>query len=336
MPALELASRQELAQQIIRRGSKSFSLAGGLLGSSVQAPVYALYVWCRLCDDRIDDAPSKETALVALEELRARTRQAWEVLPDRGSPELGFPNRELRAVSDPIEASVWEGFAQMVRERKMPLAYALDLLLGMEMDVRGEVYSDWNHLELYCYRVAGVVGVMMSQILGLKDERALEQAVSLGIAMQLTNISRDVLEDAELGRVYLPSAWLGEEGAPLERGAQLAWVRDPANRAALARVVGRLLALADTHYERGNQGLGALPWRAALAISSASLIYRQIGVWVHRRGAHAWDTRTIVPAVFKWVALLRGVARVLASVPRRLSDPRAVVTPSGSWRWGAE
>ena len=98
----------------------------------------------------------------------------------------------------------------IVRRYGIPAHYASELIEGMAMDVRGIRYANLRELLLYCYRVAGTVGLMMSHVMGLRDESALKHAADLGIAMQLTNIARDVTEDASMGRIYLPLDWLDE------------------------------------------------------------------------------------------------------------------------------
>ena len=187
------------------------------------------------------------------------------------------------------------------------------------MDVSGHEYRSFDDTLLYCYRVAGVVGVMMAQIMGVRDVPTLQRAADLGIAFQLTNIARDVLDDAGNGRCYLPAEWLAEEGL------STATLSYRANRTSLARVVARLLDEAERYYQSADCGLQALPFRSAWAVAAALGIYRAIGRLVIVRGAKAWDNRVVVSGPRKlwelmvgaWAALRAKVFdRWLTSLPR--------------------
>src|SRR5690606_15809209 len=133
-----------------------------------------------------------------------------------------------------------------------------------------------RELSRYCYRVAGVVGLMMCNVMGVKDEAALDNAVHLGMAMQLTNICRDVAEDWERGRLYLPADLLADCGAP-DLARELGGAFPERAVAPVARVLRVLLTHADRLYRSGDRGLAALPWRSALAVRTARRVYAAIG-----------------------------------------------------------
>ena len=194
------------------------------------------------------------------------------------------------------------------------------------MDVEKKEYQTLEDLNLYCYRVAGVVGLMMVHIMGISDEKALKNAADLGIAMQMTNIARDVLDDFGLGRVYLPLSWLTEIGMGRDQVGQAEF------RSKLASGVKRLVDEAQSYYESGRQGIAYLPWRAALAVSAACSVYSQIGHAVVTRGPRAWDSRTIVPQWKKVIALFGGVVEVVKSLPRRWVNPWNSVPIQMIWR----
>ena len=177
------------------------------------------------------------------------------------------------------------------------------------MDVQGRRYETLEDTLLYAYHVAGVVGVMMAQVMGVRDLATLERACDLGLAFQLTNIARDVVEDARNGRLYLPAAWLREAGMAADPRA----VADPACRDRVAIVVLRLLDVAEVYYRSARFGLARLPLRSAWAIAAARGVYREIGRIVRRRGARAWDARAAAPAPRKLALLLRGALVALAS-----------------------
>jgi phytoene synthase len=264
------------SHEMIRRGSKSFAAAAWLFDPETRVRAYMLYAWCRHCDDQIDGqslglaagrlAPAER--LARLEALRASTEEVF----------LG------RAMRDPVFAA----FQRVARDATIPQRYAMELLAGFEMDVTGARYRELPDTLLYCHRVAGVVGIMMAYVMGVRDEAVLARAADLGIAFQLTNIARDVLDDAANGRCYLPEAWLREAQVPAGRHA------DPACRPAVWRVVTRLLDEADRYYASAKHGLKALPLRSAWAVSAALGIYREIGSIVRARGTAAWDSRAVV------------------------------------------
>ena len=188
------------------------------------------------------------------------------------------------------------------------------------MDVAGQQYLTLEDTLLYCYHVAGVVGVMMAFVMGVREPEVLGRAADLGIAFQLTNISRDVMDDAANDRVYLPADWLREAGVPDGK------IADPAQRQAVFRVVRRLLDIADRYYASAADGVRSLGFRAGWAVSTASGVYRDIGSLVLERGARAWDQRAYVPTSRKLLWGLRGAGRAITAVGverRREAPPRA-------------
>jgi phytoene synthase len=288
---------------MIRKGSKSFAGAARLLDPATRESVYMLYAWCRHCDDRIDvqelgrgaPAPAGSTGRDVLDELERRTR---------------------RAVAGQADANaVFAGLQRVVAEHGIPHRHPLELLHGFGMDVEGRVYRTLDDLLDYCYHVAGVVGVMMAHVMGVRDSGAIDRAADMGIALQLTNIARDVRDDASAGRVYLPADWLDRAG--VEPGA----VAAPHHAAAVAGVVRRLLAEADRYYRSGSGGLPALSFRSAWAIAVAQGVYRDIGRLVLRRGERAWERRAVVGKPRKLYRLVHGGVQAFAatSMGRRAS-----------------
>lgn len=279
----------------MRKGSLSFFLASRLAGARLRQGLMVLYSWCRYCDDAVDAGDQTELVerrSLAVDELR---RETWAAMHGKqaATPAAG--------ASFAMAAFRW--LAQCYR---IPDHYPQELLAGMDMDVAGQVYRTYDDLRLYCYRVAGVVGLMFSHLAGVSDEVALKHAADLGTAMQLTNIARDVLTDVALGRVYLPHDWLAAEGLKPED------VGDPTQKAAVARVVARLLAAADDYYASGEAGLRYLPLRAALAAGAARFIYAEIGQLVRERGAAAWDSRAVVSLGRKLMLVAKAVRVVSA------------------------
>lgn len=308
VPAYTPKVQSALAEckKMIEVGSKSFSLAAKLFDESTRDAAFFLYGWCRYCDDQIDRAKNLRIQEERVKELRAETEKAFD--------------------GQPCNNPVFIALSHIAKQYNIPRHYALELIEGMAMDVRREAYWTIDDLRLYCYRVAGTVGLMMSHVMGVSDPRALRHAADLGSAMQLTNIARDVREDAEMGRVYLPLLWMDEAGVPEGQ------IMQPRYRASVAQVVKRLLGAADGYYASGAAGLKYLPWRAAIAVSVASEVYSQIGRQVLARGERAWDSRTIVSKWGKAWAVMRGTFRVLLSAPQRIFLPWKRVEIQQIWR----
>ena len=305
----EVEAALEKCRWMIAKGSKSFSLAAKLFEPRTRHAAIFLYGWCRYCDDQVDEA-AKQSGRGEMEQrlqaLKESTRSAFS----------GSHQHE----------AVFIALQYIVRRYAIPAHYALELIEGMAMDVRGTRYQTFNDLLLYCYRVAGTVGLMMSHVMGLRDERALRHAADLGIAMQLTNIARDITEDAAMGRVYLPLEWLAEAGVEPEE------MTATKNRIKLAGLARRLLDAAEMYYGSGDQGLWHLSFRSACAVSAARHVYAEIGALLRRRGARAWDQRTYVTGARKLWVVGRGAGKLLFSIPSRLMKPWSAAPIRMVWR----
>jgi phytoene synthase len=187
----------------------------------------------------------------------------------------------------------------------------------MEMDVAGAQYGSVDDLLEYCFRVAGTVGLMMCHVLGVREAIAARHAAHLGMAMQLTNICRDVVEDWQRGRLYVPDSLLQSCGAPGLR-AKLGAPLPPASRTPLGYAVQRLLSEAERFYRSGDRGLTMLRWRAALAVRTARLVYSRIGDQIAAHGHDVFAGRMFVPRRNKLGLLVRAVAEAGTEAPSRL------------------
>jgi phytoene synthase len=283
-------------QESMQKGSLSFSFASRLFSRKIRSRVVRLYAWCRYVDNRVDGLPATAS-------LKERQHVLSEL--ERASFAMPPPFRLHPAM---------EAFREVRQEVRFPDEHARDLIHGMAMDLDKVQYQTEEQLLLYCYRVAGVVGLMMSYMMDAESEAAFPHAVDLGMAMQLTNISRDIAEDAAMGRVYLPRTWLDKAGIP--EGVDLL---HPVYRPALLSVVERALTLADRYYKSGDAGLKYLPLRCAFAVAIAREVYAAIGHEVRRRQAHAWDQRVWIPWPQKLRVACRGVGRVLKTLPYRIN-----------------
>ena len=294
------------AAHTIAAGSRSFSLAARLMDARTRESTVLLYGWCRHCDDEIDGQVLRHGggeglrggAAGRLARLQALTADAC----------AGRPS------ADPV----FQGLAEVVRRHRLPPELLMEHLAGFGMDVHPTRYERLEDVLTYCWRVAGVVGVMMARIMGVTRRETLDRACDLGLAFQLTNIARDVLEDARIGRVYLPADWLAAEGI-----AALPELLDDANRERVAREAARLVEQAEPYYLSARMGLADLPLRCAWSIATARSVYRRIGREVVRRGPRAWDRRVATGTAEKlwYLARSAGVALAMPHLPREPRDP---------------
>ncbi|MGB2001588.1 MAG: squalene/phytoene synthase family protein [Porticoccaceae bacterium] len=263
------------SKQILAHHGKSFYWASLFLGSELAERAAQLYQFCRFVDDLADgDLPDREESL---EDIRARL--------DGGN----------RPAGPEIEA-----FIEFASHNNIPVIAARELLDGMLQDQQPTAVKDKAELLRYCHAVAGTVGLMMCRVLNCQHSRADAFAIDLGIAMQLTNISRDVLEDAKMGRRYLPATWVDLSPAEIvEAGIPC---RQP-----VARAIEEMLDLAEDYYKSALLGIQLLPFRSRLAITVALRIYRQIGWVLRRQNLRWWQGRVYVAKSEKALLTLRSL-----------------------------
>lgn len=276
----------------LKGGSRSFHLAAGLLPPRVREPAAVLYAFCREADDLVDEGGG----IAALRVLHDRLAR---LTPAGGAPDAPGWSSELSA-SDRL-------LAEVLARHQIPTTVLAGLLEGFGWDVEGRQYAGAADLLAYAMRVAGTVGLAMALVMGVRGQRGLVAASALGIGMQLTNVCRDVAEDARLGRVYLPIEWLAEEGIDVRH-----WLLDPVPCEGLNRVVRRVLDLADACYAVGDRGLLNLPRDCQGGIRAARRLYAGIGHRLRRQGADPMRGRTVVPAWGKLACLLAPEAVALA------------------------
>jgi len=247
----------------IRTGSLSFHAASRLLPGAVRDPALILYAFCRHADDEVDEGPAKAAAVLGL----------------RDRLDLVYQGRPLDRPEDRAFAAVIETF-------DMPKALPEALLEGLAWDAQVRTYATLSDVRGYAARVAAAVGAMMCVLMRVRDPHALARACDLGVAMQLTNIARDVGEDARAGRLYLPLDWLKEVGID-----PAAFLADPTASPAICRMTARLLSEAERLYLRAEPGIKALPLQARTGIWAARLIYAAIGTQTRRNGCDSITRR---------------------------------------------
>jgi phytoene synthase len=287
-------------RDLLCEGSRSFQAASKLLPADVRDPAIALYAFCRVADDAIDENPDGASAGLAW--LRGRLAKAYE-----GQPEETPPDR---------------AFARIAAQYSIPRALPEALLDGFAWDAEGRRYADLSAVRAYAVRVAGTVGAMMAVLMGVRDQGRLAAAVDLGVAMQLSNIARDVGEDARNGRLYLPLDWLAEAGIDAD-----AFLASPNHSPELAGVIARLLGAAEEHYNRARAGIGRLPFGCRIGIGAAALLYREIGREVSRRGHDSVTGRAVVSGRRKLRVLTGGI---LPTALSRTRLPDAAI-PEGAF-----
>ncbi len=274
-------------RELLRGGSRTFFAASLVLPKSVRDPATGLYAFCRMADDAIDFGNDRGAAL---EDLRVRLDALYS-----GKP------RDIAAD---------RAFADSVARHSIPKAFPCALLEGFEWDSTNRRYESFSQLKAYAVRVAGTVGAMMAMVMNVRSRALVARACDLGVAMQLTNIARDVGEDARCGRLYLPLEWM--------RAANLdpdAWLAKPVFDARLSTVIGRLLRAADALYARADAGIANLPAACRPGMYAARLLYAEIGNEVARRGYDSVNQRAVVP----WQRKARLLAGAVVAAQRSIA-----------------
>jgi phytoene synthase len=285
----------DACREAIRTGSRSFHAASLLLPARVREPALALYAFCRLADDAVDETDERHGGSKAAAVLRLGER--------------------LDAVyaGRPFDAPADRAFARVVARFDMPRALPEALLEGLAWDAQGRRYATLSELRAYSSRVASAVGAMMCVLMEVREGDALARACDLGVAMQLTNIARDVGEDARAGRLYLPTDWFAEAG--LDPRAFLAAPRPVPEIRAMTH---RLLREADRLYWRSESGVRLLPLSARPGILAARHVYDGIGGAVRRAGCDSITARAQTGPARKvgWLTLSAVQAGLISLLPR--------------------
>lgn len=274
----------------LRAGSKSFAAASRLLPARVRDAATILYAFCREADDAVD---LHAGGVDAVAELRARLDGIYA-----GTPRAFSTDRAM---------------AHVVRVHALPRELLDALIEGFEWDAAGRRYATMGELQEYAARVAGTIGAMMSVLMGTRSASAVARACDLGVAMQLTNIARDVGEDARAGRLYLPLDALHAAGIDPQR-----WLANPEISDGLRSVIRNVLGVAESLYAKVDSGIAQLPLECRPGINAARLIYAEIGRVVASSNYDSVSRRAVVSNGRKvW---LLGRAWVAANRPRAIGE----------------
>jgi 15-cis-phytoene synthase len=262
---------------LLRGGSRTFHAASKVLPRRVADPAIALYAFCRLADDAVDLGNDRAAAVAR---LRERLDRAYH--------------------GQPMEMAADRVFADVVMKFGIPRQLPEALLEGLAWDAEVRRYETLHDLTAYAARVAGAVGAMMTLVMGQRSPEIVARACDLGVAMQFTNIARDVGEDARAGRLYLPLSWLREAGIDPEE-----WLANPGFTPDIAAIVQRLLDAADVLYARATLGIANLPVGCRPGIYAARALYAEIGRELERGGLDSVAKRAVVSTSRKLAVLAR-------------------------------
>lgn len=268
------------AERTMANAGKTFYRAAALLPKAVRTDVFNLYAFCRWVDDLADEPGVSEAE-------RRRVLHALAAAFARGDL------AQLRAAGWPFAVN-----------GPVPAA-AQRLVEAAAEDLRQQQPQSSEELLSYAFGVAGTVGIMMAHILRAKPE-GFRAAVCLGMAMQLSNIARDIAEDLENGRVYLPADWVRAQA--VRAALHTAGGGEGPDSCLVLAATAHVLTVAESLYEAGFDGVWSLPWRIRWSISAAALCYREIGREAGRRGRLSWSSRVVIPARRKlWLIALAGM-----------------------------
>ena len=283
------------SQRVLAKYGKSFYWASFFLNKDQAEKAARLYKFCRYVDDLADGNQSDKLRLLQ------------EIHTTLGSEDPYSMFDDSYALEDKPQLT---DFLLLAYQNGIPLTAAQELLAGMISDQTSVEIDDERELLRYCHAAAGTVGVMMSKIIGCKQPAALQFAVDLGIAMQLTNIARDVLEDAKMGRRYLPATWINLKPSTIAKS-------DKPVHADVSLAIEQVLDLAEKYYQSALFGIHMIPGRARFTIAVALRLYQQIGVQLRRKGTCWWLGRTVVGKATKVYLTVRALFDLIPrAIPR--------------------
>jgi phytoene synthase len=294
----DLCSSFEFAKHITRVYAHSFYLSARFLPLEKRWATFALYGFCRFADNLIDVPRSRSKAelLFELDYLLSELELAYRT-GDSAHPAV-------------------QPFIHVAQRYQIPQIYPLELLQGVRMDLEFKPYRTFDDLYLFCYRVAGVVGLMMTFILGYKDKAAFPYAEKLGIAMQLTNILRDIQEDKNIGRIYLPDEELERFRLTAEDITAERWTPS------LQQLIDFQVQRAHGYYEQADAGIDLLLTESQFSIRAASRIYRGILYRLQQREYNPFLGRIYVPPPTKVAILLNELVHGYVKKGRELMSER--------------
>jgi len=294
----EIEKAYRYCETVTKTHAKSFYFAAKFLPKPKRQAVYPIYAFCRHVDDAVDDAEnsSEKKVVEAIEKWKAILDEIYQIAETKGQrPKTKNQNLILFAWQD------------LLKKHKIPQNLPLELMQGVLMDTHTKRYETFDDLYVYCYRVASTVGLMSSEILGYSDKIALHYAEALGIAMQLTNILRDVKEDAAMGRIYLPQEDLRKFGVSEEQ-IFAGEISDD-----FIEMMKFQIGRARDCYRTGEKGISLLEKDSRLTVLLASRIYARILDEIERQNYNVFTRRAHTTS-----------AQKLLSIPKIWSEARNI------------
>lgn len=286
----EIENAYKYCETVTKAHAKTFYFAAKFLPARKQKPIYAVYALCRHIDDAVDEAEvaSGEQAIRVVEDWKAKLDAVYK-------GELRIANQELRAEENPKSKTqnpksfdqnlVLSAWTDLLKTYKIPQNLPLELMRGVVQDTHIKRYETFDELYVYCWRVASTVGLMSSEIFGYEKPETLEYAEALGIAMQLTNILRDVKEDAAMNRIYLPLEDLRRFNVS-ERQIFASVMNND-----FIELIKFQINRAREYYEKSYKGIALLDREARFTVLLALRIYSRILTEIERQNYDVFQKR---------------------------------------------
>ncbi|MEQ1814199.1 MAG: presqualene diphosphate synthase HpnD [Candidatus Nitrotoga sp.] len=266
----------EYCQNKAARSGSSFYYSFMFLPPDKRRAITALYAFCREVDDVVDECSDENAARITLAWWRVQVAAIY----------TGQPQHPVALALVPV-----------VKQFNFPQEHLLEIIDGMEMDLQNNQYADFKVLQLYCYRVASVVGLLAAEIFGYIDRKTLNYAHDLGIALQLTNIIRDVGEDARRGRIYIPQLELAEFGVHTND------ILDGKETEAFHKLMQFQIARAQSYYKQALAQLPAVDRKAQRTGLIMAEIYHATLEEISASGCHVLKERvSLTPLRKLWLA----------------------------------
>jgi phytoene synthase len=280
----EIERAYEYCRSVTKTHAKSFYFAAKFLPEHKQNPIYALYALCRHVDDEVDESgiENEPQAAAAIENWKAKLDEVYSNQPSAVGGQPGNEDRNPKTEDQNLILLAWR---DLLKTCKIPQELPLELMKGVLMDTHIKRYANFRELYVYCYRVASTVGLMSSEIFGYRGEETLEYAEALGIAMQLTNILRDVGEDAAMNRIYLPAEDLRRFNVSETQ------IFDNRRDENFINLMKFQIERARAFYKKSEKGIGLLEKDARFAVLLASRIYAKILDEIERQNYDVFKRR---------------------------------------------
>lgn len=296
----EIEKAYRYCEGVTRLHARSFYFAAKFLPRRKQRAVYPIYAFCRHVDDEIDETGERDeaAAVIVVRKWEERLKKVYRTAEAPASPS---ESRDTvgRDPANGYRNQVFLAWEDLLRTYHIPREIPLDLIRGVLMDTTTKRYQTFNQLYVYCYRVASTVGLMSSEILGYADREALRYAEAMGIAMQLTNILRDIKEDARMGRIYLPREDLERFGVT-EKEILAGEFSDD-----FRELMKFQIARARKYYRRGEKGIRYLEKDSRFCVLFAARIYAKILDEIEKLDHNVFVTRAHTTRGQKLMAIPR-------------------------------